>query len=193
MSKETLLKKDFLEKDVQRLRNLVGNKFGNKTRDQVGFSKKEDEHVEGDIWEENNKTWTIKNGLVQTYTKLDSVRNMYRLPLVCPSCKGKMGSNLDKKMYPFHHTCFDCVVKKETALKLTGEYETYAKNIMKNNAYTFIDEAKDFIVDYSESEAGSFYTEEGEKENWVGEGSKNQNVDKMLSELDELKDQVAAV
>ena len=40
MSKESVLKKDFQEKDVQRLRNLVQGKYGEKTRTSVGFPKK---------------------------------------------------------------------------------------------------------------------------------------------------------
>ena len=56
MSKESVLKKDFKEKDVQRLRNLVQGKYGEKTRSSVGFSKKEEYHTEGDIWEEGGAT-----------------------------------------------------------------------------------------------------------------------------------------
>ena len=39
MSKDSVLKKQFIEKDVQRLRNLVQGKYGEKTRSSVGFSK----------------------------------------------------------------------------------------------------------------------------------------------------------
>lgn len=190
MSKDTLLKKDFQEKDVQRLRNLISNKFGNKTREQVGFIKKEIEYKEGDIWEENNKTWTIKNGIKQTYSKLSDAKKLYRLPLMCPKCSKKMGSALDKKLFPFHHMCFNCVVAYETALKMSGEYEDYMKNIIKNNANTFIDEAKDFIYDFASSVDSGYYTEDGERENWTGSGGKEQIVKKLSDELDELKDKV---
>ena len=42
MSKETVLKKQFVEKYVQRLRNLMQGKYGEKTRSSVGFTKKKD-------------------------------------------------------------------------------------------------------------------------------------------------------
>ena len=69
--KVTGLKKEFQEKDVERLRNLIQGKHGNKTRSSVGFSKADEFHAEGDIWESNGRTWTIKEGIKQNITKLD--------------------------------------------------------------------------------------------------------------------------
>ena len=39
MSKETLLKKDFKESDVQRVRNLVNKDFTSGTKLQTGYKK----------------------------------------------------------------------------------------------------------------------------------------------------------
>ena len=47
--KKNVLKKDFKKQDVERIRNLVQGKYGEKTRSSVGFSKKEEFHQEGDI------------------------------------------------------------------------------------------------------------------------------------------------
>ena len=52
MSKETVLKKQFQKRDVERLRNLMKGKYGEKTRSSVGFSKADDFYKEGDVWEE---------------------------------------------------------------------------------------------------------------------------------------------
>ena len=41
MSKENVLKKEFQKRDVERLRNLMTGKYGDKTRSSVGFSKKQ--------------------------------------------------------------------------------------------------------------------------------------------------------
>ena len=76
------MKKYIPEHKVQRMRNLATKKFGDKTKIQVGYGKAEEEHVEGDVWEEGNKTWTIKNGITQTLTKLDSVRDKVHMPLL---------------------------------------------------------------------------------------------------------------
>ena len=43
---------------------------------QIGYTKEYVEHKEGDVWEENGKQWTIKNGIKQTVTKLDAVENV---------------------------------------------------------------------------------------------------------------------
>ena len=70
MSKESLLKKDFKQSDIQRVRNIVNKDFSSKTKAQTGYRKTTERHTEGDVWEENGKTWTIKNGLKQNVTKL---------------------------------------------------------------------------------------------------------------------------
>ena len=55
--KDNVLKKDFQERDVQRLRNLIQGKQGEKTRTSVGFSKADEFHAEGDIWESDGRTY----------------------------------------------------------------------------------------------------------------------------------------
>ena len=74
MSKNNVLKKEFQQKDVNRIRNIVNKKYGDKTQLSVGYQTKKQDHKEGDIWEENGKQWTIKDGIKQTYTKLDSLK-----------------------------------------------------------------------------------------------------------------------
>ena len=81
MSNESLLKKEFKERDVQRLRNLVSKNYTDKTVTQVGYTKAQTDYKEGDVWEENGKTWTIKNGIKMTITKLDLVKSILQMPL----------------------------------------------------------------------------------------------------------------
>ena len=47
---ETLLKKEFSERDVQRLRNIVTKKHGEATGIQIGYLKQEEDRLEGDVW-----------------------------------------------------------------------------------------------------------------------------------------------
>jgi hypothetical protein len=49
MSKESVLNKQFKEKDVQRLRNLITGKHGDRTLSGIGYTKQEEFHSEGDI------------------------------------------------------------------------------------------------------------------------------------------------
>ena len=57
---DNILKKEFNKKDVERLRNLVKSKSGERTSQGIGYTKKQEFHKEGDIWKENGRKWTIK-------------------------------------------------------------------------------------------------------------------------------------
>ena len=138
MSKESLLKKEFKEKDVQRIRNIVNKDFTSKVNTQVGYTKNYVKYKEGDIWEEKGKNWTIKNGLKQNITKLDSAKKSLRVPLRCPKCHGSMNHHLHKKMYKIHGFCFDCTIEYESTLKKTGLFEQYEKRMMSGNIKSFI-------------------------------------------------------
>ena len=50
----------------------------------IGYSKKQEFHGEGDVWEEDGRQWTIKNGIKQNVTKLDKAKKEVTLPLFCP-------------------------------------------------------------------------------------------------------------
>ena len=65
------LKKEFQKRDVERLRNLVKGKYGNKSTVGVGYTKKEEFHKEGDVWEDDGRQWTTKDGIKQNISKLD--------------------------------------------------------------------------------------------------------------------------
>ena len=82
-----MLKKEFNPTDVTRIRNLVKGKYGSKTQQSVGYSKKQNFYKEGDIWEENGRKWTIKDGIKQNITVLDDAKKAYNMPLFCPKCK----------------------------------------------------------------------------------------------------------
>jgi hypothetical protein len=188
---DTKLKKEFKERDVQRMRNIISKKHGDATGIQVGYEKETEERLEGDVWEENDKTWTIKNGLKQTVTKLDLIKKANRMPLVCPSCSRQMKNPNDKKMYPIHGTCFDCVVVMETRLKAEGKYDEYARNMVTKNIITHIEEAEQFIEEFATSYTKeSYVTEQGDVEEWEGGIDKEDMVKKWKEELKEMKERL---
>ena len=41
------------------------------------------DHKEGDTWLESGKTWTIKNGVKKTVTKMDAFRKQIITPIAC--------------------------------------------------------------------------------------------------------------
>lgn len=187
---ESLLKQEFREKDVQRMRNIMTKKYGNSTSTQVGFTKKEEDHVEGDIWEENNKMWTIKNGIKQSYTKLDSIKQAIRVPLSCPCCSNRMKGDFDKKMYYIHTKCATCVAKMESEHKRNGTYQQYVESFIKGNMVTHLNEAEQFIVEYAGSISSGFVTEDGDIEDVTGSSKKDDIVKKWRDEIQEMKEKL---
>ena len=168
MAKETLLQKEFKQSDVQRIRNLISGNQGDATQTQVGYTRKYIERKEGDTWEENNKQWTIKNGVKISVSKLDKAKYYARTPLLCPNCSKSMKTEYDKKMFMVHKMCFDCTIKMETQLKIEGKYQEYEDNQVKSNANFMLDEfvnGFDSFLDSMDSNNG-FVTEHGDIEDW---------------------------
>jgi len=179
---ESQLTREFDERDLQRMRNIITGNTANATRIQTGYEKKNIERKEGDVWEENGKKWTIKNGLKQTVTKHDKLRELVKIPLKCPECERAMKANkLNKKMWNIHKKCFDCVIEYETKLKATGGYEEYAKKIMNANKNTFADDYEAAVKEYENSQPDTYVSEAGDIENWVG-GKVNPEIIKTLKE-----------
>lgn len=171
MAKESLLKKEFTSRDVNRARNLVNKDFSAKTVDGIGYSKAQVAHKEGDIWEESGRTWTIKNGLRQNITKLDSAKKALQIPLACPKCKGTMNYYLSQKMYKIHKMCFDCVIDYEAELRKAGLYESYEKNMMQGSLKAFAKDVEQWVANTLEA-VNTFVTEQGDVEDWNNADSK---------------------
>jgi hypothetical protein len=192
MANESMLQKDFKQRDVQRMRNLITKNYGDKTVTQAGYTKENIERKEGDVWEENGKTWTIKNGLKQTITRLDSIKKSLMLPLTCPNCGKSMKNNtLNNKMWPIHKMCFDCVITMETKLKREGKFEEYERNMTKKGIETYIKELEEALLELSLSttEDESIITESGDVEHWVGGNIDKQKILQDLQEhIQKLKD-----
>lgn len=171
MSKETQLQKSFKETDLSRIRNIIEGRYGSKTKTQIGFSTKKEEHTEGDVWEENGKTWTIIDGIKQTITKLDSIKELTKFPLKCPCCNKAMKYDAyNKKMYNIHGKCFNCVIDMETQLKIEGKFEEYEKNLLNQNKLSHLEEFENALDEYSKSTNQKFITEDGIEEKWIGGG-----------------------
>ena len=176
MNNESLLKKEFKNSDVQRVRNLVNKDFTSKTKSQTGYKKTSQRHKEGDIWEDGGKQWTIKDGIKQNVTKLDSAKKAIRLPLRCPKCGGPMKHWLAKKMYKIHGFCFDpCTVEMEADLRKAGLYAQYEKRMMQGNMKAFANDIEQWAIDFINGK-DSFVTEAGDIEDWTSNSSKNKEV-----------------
>jgi len=185
---DTLLKKDFKESDVQRIRNLIKKDYTGRTKITSGYTGKVNEYKEGDIWEEDGRTWTIKNGLKQNITKLDSFKQIANLPLFCPSCNKLMKKHLDKKVYPAYQKCFNCVVDFEAELQRQGKLEEYYNNLHNQNIDKTIKEYKAFMEDQLNNVSNQgFVTEAGDVEKWVGGDNKEELLKNLQEGLDFLE------
>jgi hypothetical protein len=191
---ESKLQREFKGRDVQRMRNIIKKDYNAKTTTQVGYSKAYIDHKEGDVWEEDGKKWTLKNGIKQTLTRFDSLKKAINLPIACPNCsKGMKTTTLNKKMWPIHKMCFDCVITMETKLKLTGEYEKYVRNITNRGVKTYIKDLEDALLDMASESNESFVTEAGDIEKWGGNGLGNKKLTQDLQEyIEELKNHITS-
>ena len=162
------LNKEFKKKDVSRLRNLIQGKTGESTGTQIGYNTKQEDHKEGDVWKEERKTWTIKNGIKQTISKLDVIKKEVFMHLCCPKCNNVMKKRLDKPNYKIHKTCFDCVIEFEHKLRIRGEYDDYIKKLEAKNSLDIVDEMESYLLDAINTSNEGFVSEDGVVERWVG-------------------------
>ena len=186
----SVLKKEFQEKDVQRIRNLVKGKFGEKTVKSIGYTKKQEFYEEGDIWEADGRTWTIKDGIKQNITVLDDAKKAYNMPLFCPKCKKVMKNPNDKPFYKIHKTCFKCVILKEEKIKKEGKWEEYQRNIKNNEIDNKIKDFKNWVKDKMSESNTQYVSEAGDVEQWKGKLNKekvDQHVENVVQFLEDLK------
>lgn len=189
MSEKHHLNKEFNKKDVQRLRNLIQGKHGEKTTTGIGYEKKYVKHEEGDIWEEDDRTWTVKDGIKQNITKLDKAKRLIVLPLFCPCCNNLMKNKHDKLFYIQYNRCFNCQIDFETDLRKLGLWEEYEKNIINTDLDCLVKDYSVFIDEVINNSNESFITEAGDIEKWVGSTKKKllENKEETIKYLQSLK------
>lgn len=182
MSEQNQLIKEFSQKDVQRMRNIITKNTGASTGIQSGYTKQKFDYTEGDVWEDSGKVWTIKNSIKQTVTKYDKLKHLVVLPLVCPECKKSMKLNeLNKKMYGIHNKCFDCVVNMEGKIKGSGKWDEYEKRMMNLNKNAMVDDFEESVKEFCKMKTESYVTEQGDMESWGG-GKVNEEEIKNIKE-----------
>jgi hypothetical protein len=185
-AQESSLKKEFSKKDVQRMRNIITGKTGDKTQVLAGWEKAQQDHKEGDVWEENGRKWTIKEGIKQNVTKMDRIKSLAIMPLSCPGCKKPMKVNdVNKKLYSIHKLCLNCVVDMEAKLKIEGKYAEYEKNVLNLNKNASLEEFERAVEQWAQ-DTDTFVSEAGDIESWSG-GDKKKMYEEIKVNLDKLK------
>ena len=189
-NQDSVLKKEFKHVDVQRARNLIQGKGGDRVGSGVGYNKKQEFYEEGDVWESDGRKWTIKDGIKQNITKLDSVKKLHITPIFCPNCKTQMKKRFDKDYYLIHKKCFDCVIEFEHDLRKSGLYEAYEKNIRNSEIDGFIKDFKNHVEEELTQSNNSLIAENGDVETWRGGLNKERvlkALDKTIAHLEEMK------
>ena len=185
-----MLKKEFKRKDVNRARNLIMGKSDSSTGTQIGYNKEKKDYKEGDVWTEGKKTWTIKNGIKQTVSKLDVIKKEVFMPLCCPKCNKVMKHRLDKPNYKIHKMCFDCVIDYEHKLRIRGEYNDYIKNLKLKNRLTEIDEMENMFLELANQSNNGYVSEHGEVERWKGGVDKEKISQKIIEGAQEARENI---
>ena len=162
------LNKEFEKRDVERMRNLIQGKANSSSGNQVGYKKKIIDYKEGDIWTENKKKWTIKNGIKQTISKLDAIKKEVFVPLCCPKCSKVIKHRLDKDNYKIHKNCHDCVIEFEHKLRIEGKYDNYIKELKGKNSLNIVDEMESYLLNVINATNNGYVSEHGDVERWVG-------------------------
>jgi hypothetical protein len=190
---ESKLQREFKGRDVQRMRNIITKDYNAKTTTQVGYSKAYIDRKEGDVWEEDGKKWILKNGIKQTVTRFDKLKESILLPLTCPNCsKAMKNDTLNKKMWPIHSMCFDCVITMETELKRTGQYEAYVRDLTTRGIRTYVKDLEDALLEIALMDSNEgFVTEAGDIEKWAGKGVDTKKMTEDLQEyIQKIKDHI---
>ena len=181
-----MLKKEFKRKDVQRARNLLMGNTGASSNTQIGYKKEIKNYKEGDIWTEGRKTWTIKNGIKQTVSKLDVIKKEVFMPLSCPCCGKIMKKRLDKPNYKIHKKCHDCVIEFEHKLRYTGKYDDYIKKLKTKNSLDIVNEMESYLLEAINTSNSGYISEDGVIEKWVG-GINKKEWSKKIKEASQIR------
>ena len=186
---DNTLKKEFSQRDVNRARNLLTKKFGDATGIQSGYTKQVIEHSEGEVWEEDGRKWTIKNGIKQTVTKFDAIKKLSVVPLLCPNCSKPMkNSDTIRKMYFIHGMCLDCVIRMESKLKLEGKYKEYESRLLNLNKNAEMDDMLAMLDDWANQRDDAFITEAGDIEQWSGGENRHEIVKQLKENIKKFRD-----
>jgi len=143
-------------------------------------------HKDGDVWQEDGKTWTIKNGIKRTVSKMEETRKQIFTPLACPKCNGSMKHHLDVKMWTIHKTCFQCVIDMEHEVLKRGEWAEYERQKITANAEAFCVDMEAALQEYvQETVSKSHTSEDGAIEKWkdADKGFLQKTVDSEVSQL----------
>lgn len=124
------------EKKIEEMRSKVNNRL-NKWADRIQISMTIIPKIhrnEGERWIEDGKGWEMKGGIKQSITNLTGAR----MPHWCPKCTKPMNHKWDRKFYYLRGWCYDCNIEWEGAMRLTGTWERFEKEMLRANEIAWL-------------------------------------------------------
>ena len=181
-----------LRSNLERVKNVLAGNYTAKSKVSVGYTKESKRRKEGDIWQENGRTWTIKNGIKQNITKLDAARKEIIVPFACPVCKRKLDHEIHTFAWKMEKKCFDCVTVDEGRMRMDGTFEEYSKERYRKNALAWLEEKRVQFNDFiNNPESLRIYvTEKGHVEDWYGGLDTEKIKEQFEKEYNEFKDKI---
>jgi|TARA_B100001094_G_scaffold117385_1_gene113236 ribosomal protein L37AE/L43A len=125
-----------MERQNKALKDLMSGKEYEKDYVQVGYEGK------GPV----DKGGETRQG------KMTDIMKDVRMPWFCPKCKKTMKKKLDTKFWRTKGHCFDCQIEFENRLRLEGKFEDYAKNIELENKKSYLNDLKQSIDEFEDSD-----------------------------------------
>ena len=123
-----------MERQNKALKDLLSGKEYEKDYTLVGYEGKKD-----------------NRGGETRESELSKIMQSVRMPLFCPECKKAMKKKLDDKFWRTKGHCFDCQIEFENKLKVKGEFDDYAKNIINGNKKAYLKDLKQSLVEFEET------------------------------------------
>ena len=108
-----------------------------------------------------------------------------RMPMFCPKCDVIMKKRLDNKFWNMYGHCFDCQIKIENKMRMTGKYEDWEKEKVKQNKISFIKEQIQAIEEWRNTKAPTWFNNVGVNTPELEEEKWDIDVEKIKQEADD--------
>jgi hypothetical protein len=178
------------KKQAARIKNILEGNYNGNTSLQIGYDRSVT-HKEGDEWEEDDKKWTIKDGIKCSRNNYTDLRRKMQTPLFCPNCKNIMNHHLDEKFWRLNDMCYDCSIKHDTQLILEGTFEEYSNDRVKKNITAYLDAREIELLEYIDDiNAKQYITERGDIEDWTNGLSDDTVKSNILDSFNTMKQQL---
>jgi len=196
-------------KNTRAVKKMLSGEHKSQTKTVVGWEPTNNQSSKNEALKEVGDTWKeyINDELVAVWEQCDGYRLKHSpswtkeskmkkeeildylssYPNCYDDCTTKTKTRLDEKFRRLSGMCADCHFRMEEKLKLNGEYETYIKKKMYNNAVDWFKDADKEIRMFAEQikNGYTYVNENGTHEKWFDDI----DPDEMLKEYEEAKQQ----